>query len=56
VGHLPTRRMRLRAEPHQRINVDGEVVATTPQEFSIARNALDVLVPQTATAAAKDAE
>jgi diacylglycerol kinase (ATP) len=56
VVHLTTRRMRLRAEPHQRINVDGEVVATTPQEFSIARNALDVLVPQTATAAAKDAE
>jgi diacylglycerol kinase (ATP) len=56
VVHLTTRRMLLRAVPHQRINVDGEVVATTPQEFSIARNALDVLVPQHATAAAMDAD
>jgi diacylglycerol kinase (ATP) len=56
VMHLTTRRMLLRAVPHQKINVDGEVVATTPQEFSIARNALDVLVPQHATAAAMDAD
>ncbi len=55
VVHLTTRRMRMRTDPEQYVNVDGEVVATTPQEFSVARNALDVLVPQHATAAAKDA-
>jgi diacylglycerol kinase (ATP) len=54
VTHLTTRRVRLRAEPHQQVNVDGEVVATTPQEFSIARNALNVMVPQDATAAEMD--
>ena len=54
VVHLTTRRMRMRTDPEQYVNVDGEVVATTPQEFSVARNALDVLVPQHVTAAAKD--
>lgn len=54
VVHLTTRRMRLDADPEQYVNVDGEVVATTPQEFFVARNALDVLVPQDATAAARD--
>ena len=38
------------------IPLDGEVVAATPQEFSVARNALDVLVPQGSTAATKDAD
>jgi YegS/Rv2252/BmrU family lipid kinase len=54
VVHRTTRRLMLRTEPGQQINVDGEVVATTPEEFTIARNALDVLVPQHATAADKD--
>ncbi|MGH3367674.1 MAG: lipid kinase [Nocardioidaceae bacterium] len=56
VEHVTTRLMLLHTEPSQRINIDGEVVATTPQEFSIARNALDVLVPQHSTAAQQDAE
>jgi diacylglycerol kinase (ATP) len=55
VVHATTQRVRMRTEPDQHVNVDGEVVASTPQEFSIARNALDVLVPRSATAAAKDA-
>ena len=55
VTHLTTRRLRMRTDPEQHVNVDGEVVAVTPQEFSIARNALNVLVPQHATAAEKDA-
>jgi diacylglycerol kinase (ATP) len=55
VAHLTTRRMRMRTDPEQYINVDGEIVAITPQEFSVARNALNVLVPERSTAAAKDA-
>ncbi|MDQ4007822.1 MAG: lipid kinase [Actinomycetota bacterium] len=51
VTHLTTRRLRMRTDPQQHVNVDGEVVAVTPQEFSIARNALDVLVPQDSSAA-----
>jgi YegS/Rv2252/BmrU family lipid kinase len=54
VVHLTTRRMRLRTEPEQRINVDGEVVAATPQEFAVRRNAIDVLIPQHSTAARQD--
>jgi diacylglycerol kinase (ATP) len=54
VVHLTTRRMVLHTDPVEQINVDGEVVASTPEEFSVARNALDVLVPQQATSARKD--
>ncbi|MDQ4084941.1 MAG: lipid kinase [Actinomycetota bacterium] len=54
VMHLTTRALRLSAEPSQQINIDGEVVASTPEEFSVARNALNVLVPQQATAAERD--
>ncbi|WP_343063728.1 lipid kinase [Haloechinothrix aidingensis] len=45
--HYRTARVRVETDPSLRINVDGEVVATTPQEFSVARNALHVLVPST---------
>jgi YegS/Rv2252/BmrU family lipid kinase len=54
VVHLTTRRLVLRTDPVEHINVDGEVVASTPEEFSVARNALHVLVPQGSTAAAMD--
>jgi diacylglycerol kinase (ATP) len=54
VVHTTTRRLLMRTQPDQHINVDGEVVASTPREFSIAGNALDVLVPRDATAAEKD--
>lgn len=55
VEHLTTRRVLLRTEPEQQINIDGEVVAATPQEISVDRNALDVLVPATATGLRYDA-
>jgi diacylglycerol kinase (ATP) len=45
--HFRTVRVDLETEPHLPINVDGEVVATTPQRFSVARNALHVVVPET---------
>jgi diacylglycerol kinase family enzyme len=28
------------------VNIDGELVARTPQDFSVADNALKVIVPQ----------
>ena len=46
--------MRLETEPELPVNIDGEVVAMTPQEFSIAQNALKVLVPSGSTAARRD--
>jgi YegS/Rv2252/BmrU family lipid kinase len=58
VVHLRTRRLRMRTQPEQHVNVDGEVVATAPpepaREFTVARNALNVLVPGGSTAAGKD--
>jgi diacylglycerol kinase (ATP) len=54
VSHFETTRVRLETEPDLQINVDGELVASTPQTFSIARNALNVLVPQGSGAARRD--
>ncbi len=54
VDHFLTRRVLLKTEPELSINVDGELVARTPQEFSLAPNALRVLVPETSTAARRD--
>jgi diacylglycerol kinase (ATP) len=45
VEHLRTARIDLETEPSLAINVDGELVARTPQRFSVARNALHVVVP-----------
>jgi diacylglycerol kinase (ATP) len=36
------------------VNIDGEVVAQTPQDFSVVQNALNVLVPQDSSAARQD--
>lgn len=55
VLHLTTRRVVLRTDPNEPVNVDGEVVVFTPQEFGVDRNALDVLVPHESTAAHHDA-
>jgi diacylglycerol kinase (ATP) len=54
VSHFQTGRVHLETEPRLPLNVDGEVVAQTPQSFSVARNALKVLVPQESTAARRD--
>ncbi len=54
VLHLTTRRLHLHTEPAEPVNVDGEVVATTPQEFGVEPNALHVLVPRDSTAAQLD--
>jgi diacylglycerol kinase (ATP) len=54
VSHFQTGCVYLETEPQLPLNVDGEVVAQTPQSFSVARNALKVLVPQESTAARRD--
>ena len=54
VGHYRTERMRLETEPELPVNIDGEVVTRTPQDFSVAHNALKVLVPPESTAARRD--
>jgi diacylglycerol kinase (ATP) len=54
VSQYRTGRVYLETEPRLSLNVDGELVAQTPQPFSVAPNALKVLVPQEATAARRD--
>ena len=54
VHHFRTSRVRLETEPDLPVNIDGEVVTRTPQDFFVAHNALDVLVPQESTAARHD--
>ena len=54
VSQYRTPRVRLETEPNLPVNIDGEIVAMTPQEFSIAQNALKVLVPRDSKAARRD--
>ena len=54
VDHFRTRRVLLETDPELSVNVDGELVAQTPQEFSIASNSLHVIVPEGSTAAQRD--
>ena len=45
--HYRVARVRVETEPSLPINVDGEVVARTPRDFSAEHNALHVVVPTT---------
>jgi len=54
VHHFRTSSVRIETDPEMAVNIDGEVVARTPQDFTVARNALNVLVPQDSTAARRD--
>jgi len=54
VGHFRTSRVHLETEPELPVNIDGELVTRTPQDFSVDFNALKVLVPQESTAAHDD--
>lgn len=45
--HYRATRVRVETTPSLPINVDGEVVARTPRDFSAERNALHVVVPST---------
>ncbi len=55
VHHFRTSRVRLETDPNLPINIDGEVVSRTPQGFSVAENALEVLVPRESVEARHDA-
>jgi diacylglycerol kinase (ATP) len=54
VRHYRTERVRLETAPELAVNIDGEVVTSTPQDFSVDHNALKVLVPPESTAARQD--
>ena len=54
VHHFRTSRVQLETDPEMAVNIDGEVVAMTPQDFSVAQNALHILVPQESDAARYD--
>jgi YegS/Rv2252/BmrU family lipid kinase len=55
VDHFRTRRVLLETDPpNLPVNVDGELVTTTPEEFSVAKDALRVIVPQDSGAARHD--
>ena len=51
VSQFQTSRVVLETDPVMPVNIDGELVAQTPQDFSLAHNALRVLVPERSTAA-----
>ena len=54
INHYRTSRVVLQTEPELAVNVDGELVAHTPQSFSLEPNALKVLVPQDSFSARRD--
>jgi diacylglycerol kinase (ATP) len=54
VTQYRTERVRLETDPELAVNIDGEVVTRTPQDFSVAHNALKVLVPPDSSAARRD--
>jgi diacylglycerol kinase (ATP) len=54
VRHYRTERVRLETDPELAVNIDGEVVTRTPQDFSVAHNALKVLVPPESDVARRD--
>lgn len=47
VLHIRTRRVDVHTDDTMPINVDGELTGSIPQSFSVARNALHVVVPET---------
>lgn len=52
--HYRTARVIVETDPELPINLDGELELRTPQPFSVAHNALRVVVPQSSTAAIDD--
>jgi YegS/Rv2252/BmrU family lipid kinase len=54
VEHYVTKRVHLETDPKQKINIDGEVVAASPQDFAVEKNALKVVIPESSSAARLD--
>jgi len=51
VYHVTSRRVRLVTEPPLSVNLDGEIATVTPADFSVQRNAVHVVVPQSSNSA-----
>ena len=54
VHHLTSRCVRLVTEPSLPVNLDGEIATATPTSFTIERNAVHVVVPQSSNSASLD--
>ncbi|KUM32505.1 lipid kinase [Arthrobacter sp. EPSL27] len=54
VVHLTSRHVRVVTEPPLPVNLDGEIATATPADFTIQRNAVHVVVPQSSTSALFD--
>ena len=54
VYHLTTRRVRLVTDQPLPVNLDGEIATRTPTDFTVERNAVHVVVPQSSTSALFD--
>jgi diacylglycerol kinase family enzyme len=54
VHHLTSRAVRLVTDPALPVNLDGEIAAVTPTDFTIQRNAVHVVVPQGSNSALFD--
>ena len=54
VHHLTSRSVRVVTEPPMPVNLDGEIATATPADFTIQRNAVHVVVPQSSTSALFD--
>ena len=54
VYHLTTRQVRVITEPPLPVNLDGEIATATPTDFTVQRNAVHVVVPQSSTSALLD--
>ena len=54
VYHLTSRRVRLITEPQLSVNLDGEIATITPTDFTIQRNGVHVVVPQSSNSALFD--
>lgn len=52
--HYRTPRVTVETDPELAINLDGEIEQRTPQHFSVAENALRIVVPQHSSAAEHD--
>ena len=54
VYHLTSRSVRLVTEPPLSVNLDGEIATITPTDFTVQRNAVHVVVPQSSNSALFD--
>ncbi len=51
VRHLTARRVQLVTDPPLSVNLDGEIATVTPTDFTIERNAVHIVVPQSSNSA-----